>query len=141
MRLSTEIRVRYQETDQMGVVYHANYLIWFEVGRTSFIRELGHSYPELEAKGILLPVVDVGAQFRHSAKYDDVVVVETIIEEIGPSKIVFQYSVKRKEDQRLLATGHTKHIWVSKEMKRVRLPDYSPSLYEKLVQIHQTNKI
>ncbi|WP_245596787.1 acyl-CoA thioesterase [Shimazuella kribbensis] len=135
----TEIRVRYQETDQMGVVYHANYLIWFEVGRTSFIRELGYSYPELEAKGILLPVVDVGAQFRHSAKYDDVVVIETIIQEVGPSKIVFQYNVKRKEDQQLLATGHTKHIWVSKEMKRVRLPDYSPSLYEKLVQIYQAN--
>jgi acyl-CoA thioester hydrolase len=139
IKLSTEIRVRYQETDQMGVVYHANYLIWFEVGRTSLIRDLGYSYNQLEAKGILLPVVDVGAQFRRSAKYDDVVTVETYIKELGPSKIVFQYSIRRKADQQLLATGHTKHLWVSKEMKRVRLSDYCPELYDKLVQLHAAN--
>lgn len=130
--MNTELRVRYQETDQMGVVYHANYLVWFEVGRTSFIREFGYSYPQLEAKGILLPVVDVGAQYRHSAKYDDVIVVKTNIAEVGASKIVFHYQVIRKVDDRLLATGHTKHIWVSKEMKRVRLSEYFPDLYERL---------
>lgn len=130
--MNTELRVRYQETDQMGVVYHANYLVWFEVGRTSFIREFGYSYPQLEAKGILLPVVDVGAQYRHSAKYDDVIVVKTNIAEVGPSKVVFHYLVIRKADDRLLATGHTKHIWVSREMKRVRLPEYFPDLYERL---------
>lgn len=138
--MSTEIRVRYQETDQMGVVYHANYLVWFEVGRTSLIRNLGYSYTELEAKGLLLPVVDVGAQFRRSAKYDDVVLVETSIKEVGPSKIIFQYQIYRKADRQLLATGHTKHLWVSKEMKRVRLPDHSPELYDKLVQLHAANQ-
>jgi acyl-CoA thioester hydrolase len=130
--MNTELRVRYQETDQMGVVYHANYLVWFEVGRTSLIREFGYSYPQLEAEGVLLPVVDVGAQYRHSAKYDDVIIVETEIAEIAPSKIVFHYRVVRKEDNRLLATGHTKHIWVNKEMKRVRLPAFFPDLYEHL---------
>ncbi|MCH5584351.1 acyl-CoA thioesterase [Shimazuella sp. AN120528] len=138
--MNTEIRVRYQETDQMGVVYHANYLVWFEVGRTSLIRELGYSYTGLEAKGLLLPVVDVGAQFRRSAKYDDVVMVETSIKELGPSKIVFEYSIRRKSDGQLLATGHTKHLWVTKEMKRVRLPDYSPELYDQLEQLHLVNK-
>lgn len=138
--MSTEIRVRYKETDQMGVVYHANYLVWFEVGRTSLIRDLGYSYNQLEAKGILLPVVDVGAQFRQSARYDDVVIVETSINEVGPSKVVFQYSIRRKMDQQLLATGHTKHLWVSKEMRRVRLPDYSPELYAQLVQLHAANE-
>ncbi|MXQ54117.1 acyl-CoA thioesterase [Shimazuella alba] len=139
MVLSTEIRVRYQETDQMGVVYHANYLVWFEVGRTNLIRKLGFSYPILEAKGILLPVVDVGAQYRDSAKYDDVVVVETEIEEIGPSKIVFHYCIKRKADQKLLATGHTKHIWVSREMKRIRLSEKCPELYNQLLKLQSTN--
>jgi acyl-CoA thioester hydrolase len=133
--LSTEIRVRYQETDQMGVVYHANYLVWFEVGRTSLIRDLGYSYNQLEAKGVLLPVIDVGAQFRRSAKYDDVIIVETSLKDIGPSKVVFQYHIRRKLDQQLLATGHTKHLWVSKEMKRVRLSDYFPELYDQLVQL------
>lgn len=139
INLGAEIRVRYQETDQMGIVYHANYLVWFEVGRTSLIRDLGYSYNQLEAKGILLPVVDVGAQFRQSARYDDVVIVETSIKELGPSKVVFQYSIQRKADQQLLATGHTKHLWVSKEMKRVRLADYSPELYDRLVQLHVAN--
>jgi acyl-CoA thioester hydrolase len=123
----------------MGVVYHANYLVWFEVGRTSLIRELGFSYPQLEAKGILLPVVDVGAQYRHSAKYDDVVVVTANIKELGPSKIVFGYTITRKADEKLLATGHTKHIWVSKEMKRVRLDERCPELYEQLIVIKQAD--
>ncbi len=131
--MKTELRVRYQETDQMGVVYHANYLVWFEVGRTSLIREMGYSYSDLENLGVMLPVVEANAQYRHPARYEDELVVVTEIKELGPSKIIFQYQIKRKTDDRLLATGFTKHVWVSKEMKRVQLRERCPDLYQQLM--------
>lgn len=130
--MQTELRVRYQETDQMGVVYHANYLVWFEVGRTNFIRELGYTYNQLEELGIMLPVVEVQAQYRHPAHYDDEIIVKTELKDLGPSKIVFQYKILRKADEQLLTTGYSKHVCVSKEMKRVQLRERCPDLYELL---------
>jgi acyl-CoA thioester hydrolase len=137
MEAKAKIRVRYQETDQMGVVYHANYLVWFEVGRSTFIREQGYSYQQFEQMGLLLPVVEAHAVYRAPARYDEEITVVTRIAELGSSKIVFEYEVIREADGRLLATGYTKHVWVNKEMKRVNIAQQMPELYEKLLSLQK----
>ena len=90
---TTELRVRYAETDQMGVVYHANYLVWCEVGRTEYIRAAGTPYAELERTGVALAVVDVSMRFHASARYDDRVVVETSLTEIKSRTLTFDYVI------------------------------------------------
>ncbi len=125
----TSLRVRYQETDQMGVVYHTNYLVWFEVGRTEMMRERGFSYKDLEEKGLLLPVVDIHCKFAYPARYDDMVIVRTKISQFNRSKIVFAYEVIHQETGRRLVKGKSVHLWVDKEMKRINLKQVFPELY------------
>ncbi|WP_159881592.1 acyl-CoA thioesterase [Paenibacillus puerhi] len=127
MWFSHEIRVRYQETDQMGVVYHANYLTWFEIGRTEMIRSLGVPYEQLEAKGLLLPVVEAEVKFKQPARYDDVVTVHTRLESYTHVRLAFAYEVKRGGD--LLVTGTTRHVWVRKDWKPVRLDREAAEVY------------
>ncbi|WP_124726927.1 acyl-CoA thioesterase [Staphylospora marina] len=131
----SHLRVRYQETDQMGVVYHSNYLIWFEVGRTDWIRQFGHSYREFEEKGLLLPVVEVYCKYIRPARYDDEVIVRTRLGEFGGSKLEFRYEVNRKQDGQLLVTGRSVHLWVDKNMKRTSIKQVFPELYAKLKQM------
>lgn len=130
---ATTVRVRYQETDQMGVVYHANYFVWFEVGRTSLIRERGLSYRELEAKGIILPVIEANCQYKSPARYEDLVRIETEIAELSPAKIRFDYRVTRESDDELLALGFTTHMWVNDKMKPLNLKRKWPDVYELLL--------
>ena len=118
----TDIRVRYEETDRMGVVYYANYLIWFEVARTELFRTLGISYRELEDKnGLRLMVVESKVNYKSPATYDDLVSVETSIERIKNTSIVFSYKVYR--ENKLLATGETAHAFTNREGKLIRIPD------------------
>ena len=131
----TKIRVRYQETDQMGVVYHANYIVWFEVGRTHLIRQSGFSYRELEKQGILLPVVDVHCKYRAPARYEDEIKILTKIDELTPYKIIFSYEVKRDSDDALLAYGSTTHMWVNRDMRPTNVNRAYPELYETLTQL------
>ncbi|KPC73798.1 MULTISPECIES: acyl-CoA thioesterase [Laceyella] len=131
----TKIRVRYQETDQMGVVYHANYLTWFEVGRTEWIRSYGISYQQMEQKGLLLPVVDIHCKYMHPARYDDEVIVRTSIADLSGGKIAFKYDVVHAETETVLCKGSSVHLWVNKEMKRVNLKQAYPELYGTLAQI------
>jgi acyl-CoA thioester hydrolase len=130
----TTIRVRYQETDQMGVVYHTNYIVWFEVARSELIREMGISYHDLEKNGLLLPVVDVHCRYLSPAHYDEEVCVRTVVEELAGSKIRFAYQVHRCADNRLLATGTTTHIWVNRQMKRINIQRDYPDLYRRLAE-------
>lgn len=113
------IRTRYAETDQMGIIYHANYFVWFEIGRTEFLRQLNLSYKELEESNILLPVIDVGCKYLKPTKYDDEIVIKTALTSLKGVKLVFRYEVVRKSDGVLLAEGHTKHAFVNKELKPV----------------------
>lgn len=134
MRLSPIIhshffRVRYGETDQMGVVYHANYLNWFEIGRTELIRSAGLSYRELEEKGVLLPLTDAALSYKKPARYDDQLEVRTIVEEITPVRLTFGYEIYRTPDEELLVTGKTMHVFTTKELKPIRLPRVEPELY------------
>ncbi|MFV9511194.1 acyl-CoA thioesterase [Tepidibacillus sp. LV47] len=126
----TEIRVRYQETDQMGVVYHANYFVWFEVARTEMIRNFGIDYKILENIGLYLPVVDVRCQYKVSAKYDDEIIVRSKITEYNSLRIKIKYEVIRKEDGKLLATGMTEHVWLDKDYRPVRLDRFAPNIHQ-----------
>lgn len=128
--IETEIRVRYQETDQMGVVYHANYFVWFEVARTEMIRKLGIDYRKLETMGLYLPVVDVNCQYKQSAKYDDEIIVRSRIEEYSSLRLTIDYEVVRKKDGILIATGKTKHVWIDQNYKPVRLSRFAPEIDE-----------
>jgi acyl-CoA thioester hydrolase len=116
-----EIRVIYGDTDQMGVVYYANYLRWFEAGRTEFLRAKGLSYSDFEAKEkLILPVVEAGVTYRQPARYDDLVAVETRLAEVRRASARFEYEVRRGGD--LLATGFTVHACVSVGGRIERLP-------------------
>jgi acyl-CoA thioester hydrolase len=121
----SELRVRYAETDRMGVAYYANYLIWFEVARTSFLREHGLRYRDLEARGHLLPVGEVHMRMIASARYDDLLAIDCWLSEVRSRKIVFGYEVFRIEDggQELLVRGTTALMAVDGDMKPSRLPE------------------
>jgi acyl-CoA thioester hydrolase len=116
----TEVRVRYAETDQMGVVYHANYLIWFEIGRSEFCRARGFSYREMEEKdNALLVVAESYCRYKSPAFYEDVITVRTNVSEVRSRSIRFSYEIYRPSDQVLLADGETLHL-VTDENKKVR---------------------
>ncbi|MDP5274413.1 acyl-CoA thioesterase [Chengkuizengella axinellae] len=125
------VRVRYQETDQMGVVYHGNYLNWFEIGRTEYVREMGYSYRNIEKLGLYLPVVDAQISFKRPAKYDDVVDIYTKVAEFTSKKIIFENVVRKGED--ILVTGKTVHVWLNSQWKTIRLDVEAPELYERLL--------
>jgi acyl-CoA thioester hydrolase len=119
----TTLRVRYAETDQMSVVYHSNYMIWFEVGRVEMLRQLGFSYLEMEEDGMNLPVVEIKCRYKHPARYDDEITIRTRLAEMRTSLLRFQYDVVRKSDGRLLAEGESVHVVVGRELKRAHLTD------------------
>lgn len=123
------LRVRYGETDQMGVVYHTNYLNWFEVGRTEWIRKAGLTYRELEEKGVLLPVTDAVLSYKKPARYDDVVEIRTRIKELGAVRLAFAYEIIRVSDGELLVSGETMHVFTNKELKPIRLAKTEPEIY------------
>ena len=116
------VRVRYAETDQMGVVYHSNYLVWFEIGRVELIRSMGLDYKQMEAEGCGIAVVDVHARYRESARYDDELVVRTTLLAARGAVIRFGYKILRAEDSALLCEGETMHVVVGKDMKKRTLP-------------------
>ncbi len=130
----TLIRTRYAETDQMGVIYHANYFTWFEIGRTEFFRELNMDYRELEEENILLPVIDVGCKYIRAAKYDDEIIIKTKLTNIRGVKLIFNYEIIRKSDNVLLAEGYTKHGFVTKELKPINFKKKMPHVWEALNQ-------
>jgi acyl-CoA thioester hydrolase len=110
--VTSEVRVRYADTDAMGVVYHANYLVWFEVGRCDLMREWGQPYTEFEKRGIFVPVVSAELQYKAPARYDDVLEVQTRLAELSPARITFAYRILRQADQQLLCEGRTVHAFV-----------------------------
>ena len=122
-------RVRYAETDKMGVVYYANYLIWFEVGRTDWLRETGWTYRSMEAEGVQLPVIEAHCEYRQGAKYDDEVDIRTRGRKLSPVRIQFDYEVIRRADGATLATGHTVHATIDRNGRPVRMPDRVKDLF------------
>jgi acyl-CoA thioester hydrolase len=120
----TRLRVRYAETDQMGVVYHSNYIIWFEVGRVEMLRALGFTYREMEKQdGTNLAVVEARCRFKAPAMYDDLVLIRTRLVNIRDSLLHFTYEILRDDDGALLAEGETIHLVVDNDFKRMVLPE------------------
>ncbi|HEY7699422.1 MAG TPA: thioesterase family protein [Vicinamibacteria bacterium] len=118
-----QIRVRYAETDGMGVVYYGNYLTWFEVGRTDLLRQLGESYREIEEnEGIYLPVVEAHCRYHRPARYDDLVDIVTRASRPSLARVQFDYELSRAEDRILLASGTTLHVAVGRDGRPRRLP-------------------
>lgn len=115
-------RVRYAETDQMGVVYHANYLPWMEMGRVEFFRALGHNYKDMEAAGTLMAVVEVQVRYHAPARYDDEITISTSILKSGSRGCTFHYEIRLATTTELLASGQTKHLFVGPDFKPARVP-------------------
>lgn len=118
----TEIVVRYAETDMMGLVYHANYLPWLEIGRTQLLRENGLPYKEIEERGLFIPVLEVNLQYKRPARYDDTISIVTRLAEKPLLKIRMEYEVMRGDE--LLAKGHTLHAFMNREGMPERIPEY-----------------
>ena len=118
-----EIRVRYSETDRMGIVYHANYIVWFEIGRTEFCRAAGMPYRQMEDSGNLILVTGVDCRYRQPARYDDAVVIRTRMGEVGSRGLSFFYEILRKSDGQLLAEGSTRHLFANAENRPIPIPD------------------
>ncbi len=116
----SEIRVRYAETDQMGYCYYANYLTWFEVGRSALMRETGRSYREVERDGFILPVIEAHCNYKRPALFDDLVTIETWITCLKSRKVTFAYRIVREEE--LLVDGYTVHLPVNPQGKPTALP-------------------
>jgi acyl-CoA thioester hydrolase len=120
----TCLRVRYAETDQMGVVYYANYLIWMEIGRVEFVRSRGFNYKDLEeSEGLFLAVLEANCRYRHPARYDQQIVIETEVTEANARVIQFGYEIRCGETSRVLANGWTRHMWLNREWRPARLPE------------------
>jgi acyl-CoA thioester hydrolase len=126
---SSTVRVRYAETDQMSVVYYANYLIWFEVGRTDWLRETGATYRSMEEDGVQLPVIEAHCDYRLGARYDDEVEIRTRGRKLSPVRIQFDYEVIRRADGAVLATGHTVHATIDRNGRPRRMPDRVKDLF------------
>lgn len=120
----TRLRVRYAETDQMGVVYHSNHLIWFEVGRVEFLREMGFSYRDMEREeGRFIAGAQVKCRYRAPAFYDEEIIVRTRLKSVRDSVVVFSYELLRATEQTVLAEGETTHIVTDSKMKTAPLPE------------------
>lgn len=116
------VRVRYAETDQMGVVYYANYFVWFEIGRTEWLRDTGWTYRTMEADGLALPVIEAHCDYRQPARYDDELEIRTQGRLVSAVRIAFDYEIMRRPDQAVVAAGHTVHATVDRTGRPVRLP-------------------
>jgi len=120
----TRIRVRYAETDQMGVVYHANYFVWFEVGRVELLRQLGFSYRDMEQNdGYGIAVIDARCRYKAPARYDDELLLRTRIKYVRETMVQFDYELLRADDGTILAEGDTTHVVVNRDMKKAPLSE------------------
>ncbi len=126
----TRLRARYAETDNMGVVYYANYYVWMEVGRVDLCKACGFNYRDMEIEdGIFLAVASSECRYRYPARFDDEVIVKTWISEANPRIAVFGYEIRLAQNDRIVATGSTRHIFVSREMRPTRLPKKYHALF------------
>lgn len=131
--VETTLRVRYAETDAMGVVYYGRYLEWFEVGRSEFMRVGGFPYSRLEAEGVFLPVVEVRCRYRRPARYDDLVTVRTAVTAVTPVRLTIVYEIRREGE--LLAEGSTEHAFVDAQGRPLNLQRTRPDLWQVLVAV------
>jgi acyl-CoA thioester hydrolase len=118
MYVESRTRVRYKETDQMGIAHHANYIVWFEIGRTDLCRATGITYREIEDRGMILVVTEVGCRYRIPFRYDDEVLIRTSVAEAFSRSIRFTYELRDSSGEHLHATGFSFHVWVDRQTRR-----------------------
>jgi acyl-CoA thioester hydrolase len=120
----TRIRVRYAETDQMGVVYYANYLVWMEVGRVEYCKARGFEYKQMELEdGVFLAVAEARCRYASPARFDEEVIIRTWVEQANPRMVLFAYEMRLAAGGRKLATGETKHIFLGRDLRPCRMPE------------------
>ena len=132
MKSETEIIVRYAETDQMKVVHHSVYPVWFEAARTDYMEKAGYPYTRIEKEGIMLPLSHLECDFREGAKYGDTVLIKTSIKKLSYVRIEINYKAYRKSDGALLAEGTTVHAWTDENLKIINLKKQAPELFNLL---------
>lgn len=141
MTAETRVRVRYAETDQMGVVYHANYLVWFEVGRVEFIRQMGLDYRSMEQEeNAMIAVVEARVRYKAPARYDDELIVRTTLSNVRGSIVHFRYAVVRAIDEQLLCEGETVHLVVGRDMKKRDMPERYAEQFQALLHRSEATK-
>ncbi|MFD3156222.1 acyl-CoA thioesterase [Haloimpatiens sp. FM7330] len=128
----TKIKVRYVETDKMGIVHHSNYYAWFEVGRGEFIASIGMTYSDMEKEGIMLPLVESYCKYIEGAKYEDELIIQTWVKDMNGAKIVFNYNVVREKDKKIIAKGSTTHPFVNNDFKIINIKKKKPEMWQKL---------
>jgi len=121
--ISTSFRVRYAETDAMGIVHHSSYIVWFEEGRSHYMRQVGFPYSRVERLGYYFTVVEVHARYVKPARYDEKVIVDTWISELKSRGLTFSYRVRRSADGMTLAEGYSRHVCITHDGKTTRIPD------------------
>ena len=136
----TELIVRYAETDQMGIVHHANYPVWFEMGRTEFLKKIGFPYSKIEEKGIWMPITDMSCRFKKPARYEDAVVIKTRISRLTHVRVGFCYEICHKESGELLVSGETNHGCTGRDLKPVDMEAIWPELFHVLQLYYQPGK-
>ena len=120
----TRIRVRYADTDQMGIVYYANYVVWMEVGRVEFCKSIGFSYQKIEKDdGVFLAVAEAHCRYAYPARFDQEVIIKTWLAEAHPRMVTFGYEMRLAEGDRIVATGETRHVFCGRDLRPVRLPE------------------
>jgi acyl-CoA thioester hydrolase len=134
---NTKVRIRYKDTDRMGVVYYGNYLTFFEVGRTEYMRELGFPYCELEGKGYSLAVTEAAAKYHGNVGYDSLITIKTAISELKRVTVRFAYEIL-SEENKLLVTGHTVHACLNESNKPIRMPaDLIKQMEQRIIEKHE----
>lgn len=129
MKTETSLTVRYAETDKMGIVHHSNYPIWFEAGRTDFIKQTGVSYSDMEARGVMLPLYEVTCRFKHPAKYEDKITVVTSLKLLTRVRLVLSYQILNADTGILLATGETLHAFTDTDLRPINAEKAAPDIY------------
>lgn len=128
----TRLVVRYAETDQMGIVHHSNYPVWFEAGRTELIKRMGLPYSKIEEKGLLLPLIELKCRYRGAARYEDEITIKTSLKELTYSRAVFYYEVFRNNECCPITTGETMHAWTDRRLKPINIKKHFPEVFDLL---------
>ena len=125
----TDIIVRYAETDQMGVVHHCVYPVWFEAARTDMMVQAGYPYDRIESEGILLPVSSLECNYAGGVRYGETVTVHCFVEKLSIARLILGYEIRRKDEDKILCSGRTVHAWTDVDMKIINLKKKAPELY------------
>ncbi|MGI6084133.1 MAG: acyl-CoA thioesterase [Acetivibrionales bacterium] len=138
MIVETRFPVRYAETDQMGVVHHSVYPVWFECGRTDYIKHFGISYDQLERFGLMLPLVRVSCEYKNPLKYGDSVLVKTRLIKATRVRLIIGYDIYAENRDLFCGKGITEHAWTGSDLKPVDISKYKPELYKKLLPMYNS---